>query len=606
MRKGRNLLSGEQSPYLQLHADNPIEWHPWGEGAFEKARTEDKPIFLSIGYSACHWCRVMERESFCDEEVANLVNDACIPVKVDREERPDIDGVFMAVCQMLNGNGGWPLNVFLTPEGLPFFAATYLPKRSGGAIPGMVDIVPRVKWLFKTQRTQVESSARSVRDSLLAEEDSTGQGSLPGLGAFKKTFDELSASFDREWGGFSKAPKFPMSTYLLFLIRYFRKFGVKSAWSMAERTIERIWEGGIHDHLAGGIARYSTDRRWLLPHFEKMLNDQALLLYVLSECASEAEKPLLEAFADDLAGFVMREMTSPEGGFFSAIGAESEGEEGKYYLWTEDEIRSVLGPEEAGVFICAYGVRKGGNAKNERTGRILGDNVLHIAEPRSKTASRFAMSAEELEALLSSCRARLLAERRLRTPPLVDDKVLTDWNGLMIAALARASSVFKRPDWLNAAEKAARFIDQRLRNQSGRLLHRYRGGKSAIEGFLDDYAFFAWGMTELAAATGKNSYAEAALKLLDTAQKDFADERRGGFFASSGEDPRLFLRKKEAYDGATPSGNSIITDVYVRLSVLTGRKELAASARRTAVAFSARAGKYPLGHTWLLSSVMTL
>ena len=259
MRKGRNLLSGEQSPYLQLHADNPIEWHPWGEGAFEKARTEDKPIFLSIGYSACHWCRVMERESFCDEEVANLVNDACIPVKVDREERPDIDGVFMAVCQMLNGNGGWPLNVFLTPEGLPFFAATYLPKRSGGAIPGMVDIVPRVKWLFKTQRTQVESSARSVRDSLLAEEDSTGQGSLPGIGAFKKTFDELSASFDREWGGFSKAPKFPMSTYLLFLIRYFRKFGVKSAWSMVERTIERIWEGGIHDHLAGGGHIQSAD-----------------------------------------------------------------------------------------------------------------------------------------------------------------------------------------------------------------------------------------------------------------------------------------------------------------------------------------------------------
>ncbi len=605
-RKGRNLLSGEQSPYLQLHADNPIDWHPWGEMAFEKARAEDKPIFLSIGYSACHWCRVMERESFCDEEVANLVNDACIPIKVDREERPDIDGVFMAVCQMLNGNGGWPLNVFLTPEGLPFFAATYIPKRSSGAIPGMVDIVPRVKWLFKTQRAQVESSARSVRDSLLAEEDSAGQGPFPGIGVFKKTFDELSASFDREWGGFSKAPKFPMSTYLLFLIRYFGKFGVKSAWSMVERTVERIWEGGIHDHLAGGIARYSTDRRWLLPHFEKMLNDQALMLYVLSECASEAEKPLFTAFAEDLVGFVMRDMTSPEGGFFSAIGAESEGEEGKYYLWTEDEIRSVLGPEEAGVFICAYGVRKGGNAKNERTGRILGDNVLHIAEPRGKTASRFAMSVEELDALLASCRARLLAERRRRTPPLVDDKVLTDWNGLMIAALARASSVFKRPDWLNAAEKAARFIDQRLGNQSGRLLHRYRGGKSAIEGFLDDYAFFAWGMTELAAATGKNSYADAALKLLDTVQKDFVDERRGGFYSSSGEDARLFLRKMEAYDGATPSGNSIITDVYVRLSVLAGRKELVASARRTAGAFSARAGKYPLGHTWLLSSVMTL
>ncbi|MDI9370795.1 MAG: thioredoxin domain-containing protein [Synergistaceae bacterium] len=604
--RGVNLLSGEKSPYLLLHADNPVDWHPWGSDAFEKAKRQDKPIFLSIGYAACHWCRVMERESFCDEEVANLLNGACIPVKVDREERPDIDGAFMAVCEMLNGSGGWPLNVFLTPDGLPFFAATYLPKRSGGAIPGMVDVVPRMKWLFATQRSQVESSARSIRESLVAEEEAARSGSLPGTAAFKRTFDELAGVFDREWGGFSKAPKFSMPSHLVFLIRYWRKFGVKSAWSMVERTIERIWQGGIHDHLAGGIARYSTDRRWLLPHFEKMLNDQALMLYVLSECAGESDSALFGAFADDITGFVLGEMTSPEGGFYSAIGAESDGEEGKYYLWTEEEIRSVLSPEEAGVFICAYGIRKGGNVKNERTGRILGDNVLHIAEPAKKTAPRFGLSAAELDALLARCRGKLLAERKGRVPPLKDDKILTDWNGLMIASLARASEVFKRPEWLNAAEKAARFIDQRLRDRTGGLLHRYRDGESAVSGLLDDYAFFSWGLTELAVATGRNSYADEALKLLDAADKAFADEKRGGFFTSSGDDPFLFLRRKEAYDGASPSGNSVMTDVYIRLSALTGRRELLSMARRTASAFSGRAAKYPLAHTWLLAAATML
>ncbi len=605
MSNGRNRLAKEKSPYLLQHAKNPVDWYPWGEEAFAKARMEDKPLFVSIGYATCHWCHVMERESFDDGEVAGLLNDACVPVKVDREERPDVDGAFMAVCQMMNGNGGWPLNAFITPQGLPFFASTYLPKRGGGKYPGLVDVVPRVKWLWKTQREQVEQSAKSIRDSLLKEE-APSSGSLPGAAQFKAAYDDLRAGYDREWGGFSKEPKFPMPSHLLFLLRYWKRFGEENAWSMAESSIERIWEGGIHDHLGGGIARYATDRRWLLPHFEKMLYDQALLLHVLAEYQNERGNPLFGRFADDLAGFVLREMTSPEGGFYSAFDADSEGEEGKYYLWTEDQVRAVLTPEESGIFICAYGVRKGGNVKNERTGRILGDNVLHIPEPRAKTAARFALAPHELDDLLASCRTRLLAERKRRIPPLLDDKILVDWNGLMIAALSRASTVFQRPEWSTAAEKAARFIETKLRDKTGKLLHRYRDKEAAIPAFLDDYAFYAWGLTELAAATGKNAYTDAALKLADAMKENFLDKRNGGLFSSAGDDPMLFLRRKEAYDGAVPSGNSVAMDALIRLSMLSGRKEYASVAKRTGEAFSARVAKFPLSHTRLLAAVMTL
>jgi hypothetical protein len=299
-------------------------------------------------------------------------------------------------------------------------------------------------------------------------------------------------------------------------------------------------------------------------------------------------------------------MTSPEGGFYSAFDADSEGEEGKFYLWTEDQVRAVLTPEESGIFICAYGVRKGGNVKNERTGRILGDNVLHIQEPRAKTAARFALSAEELDTLLASCRTRLFAERKRRIPPLLDDKILVDWNGLMIAALARASTVFKRPEWLTAAEKAARFIETKLRDKTGKLLHRYRDKEAAIPAFLDDYAFYAWGLTELAAATGKNAYTDAALKLADAMKENFLDKRNGGFFSSTGDDPMLFLRRKEAYDGAVPSGNSVAMDALIRLSMISGRRDFASTTKRTAEAFSERVAAFPLSHTRLLAAVMTL
>jgi len=599
----RNLLAGEKSPYLLQHADNPVNWHPWGDGAFRKAREEDKPLFVSIGYATCHWCHVMERESFSDGEVANLLNDACVPVKVDREERPDIDGNFMAVCQMMNGSGGWPLNVFLTPEGLPFFAATYLPKRGTAGRPGMVDMVPRVKWLWKTRREQVMQSAGSIRETLL-KEALPAAGPCPGQAQAKAAFDELSRGYDPQWGGFSKEPKFPMPSWLLFLFHYWKRFGEGTAFSMAKNTLSRIWAGGIHDHLGGGIARYATDRRWVLPHFEKMLYDQALLLHTVAEFHRESPDPLFKAFAEDLAGFVLREMTSPEGGFYSAFDADSEGEEGKYYLWTEEQIRSILSPEEAGVFLHSYGVLRGGNFKNEVTGRILGDNVLYMAVSPGDAAARFALEPEEIGGLLASCREKLLAERRKRPAPLLDDKILTDWNGLMIAGLSLAGTVFGRKEWVTAAEKAARFIELKLREKTGRLLHRYRDRDAAIPGFLDDYAFLAWGLTELGAATGKKDYVLSAAKLMDILLEDFSDGKKGGFFPHGGQDGNLFLRRKEAYDGAIPSGNAVAMANFLRLAGPAGRKDFPDHARRTGGAFSEHVSRYPLSHAHLLTAVL--
>jgi|LSQX01.1.fsa_nt_gb hypothetical protein len=601
----RNLLAGEKSPYLLQHADNPVNWHPWGDEAFRKAREEDKPLFVSIGYATCHWCHVMERESFSDGEVANLLNDACVPVKVDREERPDIDGNFMAVCQMMNGSGGWPLNVIVTPQGLPFFASTYLPKRGAAGKPGMVDMVPRVKWLWKTQREQVEQSARSIRETLL-KESLPEAGPCPGQNQAKEAFDELSRGYDPQWGGFAKEPKFPMPSWLLFLFRYWKCYGEEKALSMADGTLARIWSGGIRDQLAGGIARYATDRRWFLPHFEKMLYDQALLLYTVAEFHSERPGQLYGDFAEDLAGFVLREMTSPEGGFFSAFDADSEGEEGKYYLWTEEQIRSILTPKEAGIFLYAYGVLRGGNFKNEVTGRILGDNVLYRAVSSSEAAARFSLEQEELGALLASCREKLLTERRKRPAPLLDDKILTDWNGLMIAGLARAGAVFGRKEWVAAAEKAARFIDLKLREKTGRLLHRYRDRDAAIQGLLDDYAFLAWGVSELGAATGKKEHYLSAAKLMDILLEDFGDGKKGGFFPHPGEDPNLFLRRKEAYDGAIPSGNAVAMANFIRIAQPAGRKEFMDLARRTGGAFSSHVTKYPLSHAHLLTASLML
>jgi len=600
-----NRLAGEKSPYLLQHARNPVNWHPWGEEAFLKAKEEDKPLFVSIGYATCHWCHVMEHESFSDQEVAELLNDACIPVKVDREERPDIDGNFMAVCRMMNGNGGWPLNAFVTPEGMPFFAASYIPKRETAGRPGMMEMVPRVKWLWKTQREQVEESARSIRDTLL-KKGAPEPGACPGEDVARKAYAQLGSLYDGRWGGFGKEPKFPMPSWLLFLFSYWKKFGEERALEMADTTIARMWVGGIRDHLGGGLARYSTDREWKLPHFEKMLYDQALMLYTAAEFHEGRPSQLYEAFADDLAGFVLGEMTSPEGGFYSAFDADSEGVEGKYYVWSEDEIRALLPEREAEVFLHSYGVLPGGNFRDEASGMKSGANILHLAVLPGEAAEKFGLSPEEYYGLLESSRGKLLEARKQRIPPLLDDKILTDWNGLMIAALARAGAVFGRPEWIAAGERAVSFIGRVLRLDSGRLLHRFRDGDAAIRGFLDDYAFLAWGLAELGEATGKKEYFDSAASLMDVLLEDFPDRENGGFYPHGGGDGTLFLRRKEGYDGAIPSGNAVAMAVFLKLAEPAGRPEFTEEARRVGEAFGGQAEEYPLSHAHLLTASLLL
>ena len=602
-RKG-NRLAAEKSPYLLQHAGNPVDWFPWGEEAFARAKAEDKPLFVSIGYSTCHWCHVMERESFSDRTVAEGLNDAFVSVKVDREERPDLDWSFMEVCRMVNGSGGWPLNVLLTPGGLPFFAASYIPRsaREGGF--GMLEVIPRVKWLWKTKRQDVERSAESISRALSAGWNCP-KGPCPGVPEARLALEWLRKQYDPLWGGFSKAPKFPSPPALLFLLGCRKALGEEDALEMARHTIFRIWSGGIHDHLGGGIARYATDDRWLMPHFEKMLCDQALLLLVLAEAWLEWPDPLFREFADDIASFVLGSMRSPEGGFYSGFDADSEGEEGKYYTWTEEEIRSVLPGEDGTLFLSAYGVKGKGNSPHAPEEARGGRTVLALRDPLEKTAESHGLAEDSLRRILSRCRARLLKEREKRVPPFLDDKILTDWNGLMIAGLSRASSAFGRPDWLRAAEGAAEFLRENLMVPPGNVLHRYRDREAGIPGFLDDYAFFAWGLAELGKASGKAGWVRLAEAVAHETRNRFLDVPGGGFFFSSAEDPFLFLRRKEAADGALPSGNAAAVAAFFRVASLTGRKDLAQTAVEAGETFSGQVSGNPQGFLSLLRFLVT-
>ncbi len=591
-----NRLAGEQSPYLLQHARNPVDWHPWGEEAFAKARREDKPLFVSVGYSACHWCHVMERESFADGEAAAALNDVCVPVKVDREERPDVDGLLMAVAQVMNGSGGWPLNVLLTPDGLPFFAAAYLPKRKKGGAPGLLEILPRVKWLWRTQREQVERSAGSIRDALVrASEDEPRP--CPGLAEAHRAYEGLRKAYDREYGGFSGTMKFPMASHLLFLIEYGARTGSREALAMVDGTLTAMWRGGIRDHLGGGLARYTTDREWRIPHFEKMLYDQALVLHTLARFHEIRPNPLWEAFAADLAGFILGSMTAPGGGFWSAFDADSGGEEGAFYLWTPSEIRELLPPEDGELFSAVYGVTEEGNF-----GR--GTTVLRQAMTAEEAGERFSMTVPEVEAALASSRAVLRARRAERPSPLLDDKILTDWNGLAIAGLSRAGVIFSRPGWVRGAEDAAAFLGTNLVDVDGGLLHRYRGGRGGIPAFLDDYAFLAWGLAELHRATGREEHARRAADLLDCLEREFGSPGGGCFLTR--EDPLLFMRRKEAHDGALPSGNAAAMTAMGLLGDRYGKKGFGDRAAGIGGAFAASVDRVPMGHTHLLAAVLAL
>ncbi len=598
-----NRLIHEVSPYLLQHARNPVAWYAWGDEAFARAAEEDKPVFLSIGYATCHWCHVMERESFEDPEVARVLNSLFVPIKVDREERPDIDSLYMTASQVLSGGGGWPLNLILTPDKKPFFAMTYIPRESRFGSPGIIEILTEIGRMWRESRENLLTSAERVAASLSTthRKGRMLRRNIPDAG-----FEELLLSFDRINGGFGKAPKFPLPHNLLFLLRYSRLKGEERAVRMTEKTLRSMAMGGIYDHLGSGFHRYSTDTQWLVPHFEKMLYDQALLTIAYAEAYQATGDESFGTIAKECLEYVLREMTGPEGGFFSAQDADTAGEEGGYYLWTRREIEDLLDKETAAVVTGAWHLTTSGNFIDPVTGERTGKNILHLSRELPDLAARTGMPVEDLSAILIKARGILLAARKDRHPPFTDDKILADWNGLMIAAFARAARVFDEARYRDAAGRAAGFILASMRDAEGRLLHRYRNGQAGIAGQAADYAFLVFGLTELFMATSDPSYLSAALDLQEHLDAQFWDPEHGGYFTAPGTQADLIARQKEFYDGAIPSPNSVAFTNLLRLALLTGDTSFERRASDLARLYAGLVEQAPAAYTFFLSGLCLL
>jgi len=580
-----NHLQNEKSPYLLQHGENPVDWYPWGKDAFKKARTEDKPIFLSIGYATCHWCHVMEHESFEDEQVAKLLNETFVNIKVDREERPDVDDVYMTVCQMLTGSGGWPLTIMMTADKIPFFVATYLPKENLHGRAGMLELIPRVRELWENQRNELLANANKISEALNQISDIKPDIDLR-RELLDESFEMLNRNYDPQYGGFGDAPKFPTAHNLLFLLRYWKRTENPKPLKMVENTLQKMRQGGLFDQLGFGFHRYSTDREWRVPHFEKMLYDQALLAMAYTEAFQATKKDVYKTIAEEIFTYVLGDMTDANGGFYSAEDADSEEEEGKFYVWTKNEIDEGLEKTEADLIKKVYNITPEGNYKEESTHRKTGSNILYLQKSIPEIAADLNIKEEVLQKIIQSVRAKLFNLRKRRIHPLKDDKILTDWNGLMIAALAKASRAFGKQAYAEVAEKATEFIFRCLMDGDNKLMHRYRDGEAAIQGYLDDYAFTIWGLLELYEATCKESYLEKALELNDVVIKQFWDDKDLGFYFTADNAEELLVRKKSIYDGAVPSGNSVMMLNLIRLSRLTGRLEYENYANFIGKAFS--------------------
>lgn len=590
-----NRLIHQKSPYLLQHAHNPIDWYPWGDEAFEKARSEDKPIFLSIGYSTCHWCHIMERESFEDEEVAELLNRSYVAIKVDREERPDIDHIYMSVCHAMTGQGGWPLTVLMTPEKKPFFTGTYFPKRASRGMPGLVDILNQISEIWEKQRDQVLLAGEEIVNAIQQRTAGIREDEV-GMDILDRAFKDLLGAFDRQYGGFGRAPKFPMPHHLTFLLRYWKRNNEKQALSMVEKTLESMYRGGIYDHIGYGFSRYSTDEKWLVPHFEKMLYDNALLAIAYTEAYQVTGKELFARLAKQIFTYVLRDMTSPEGGFYSAEDADSEGEEGKFYVWSPGEITDILGEQDGKLFCRLYNITAEGNFEGRSIPNLLLENQEKLASELKMEKGEFAAYVERL------CR-KLFEARERRVHPYKDDKILASWNGLMIAALAKGGAALGEPRYTSAAIRAVDFIYRELRRSDGRLLARYRDGEPAYPGYLDDYAFLTWGLLELYETTFEAGYLRKAIELTRESIKLFWDDEDGGFYFYGGDAEQLIARPKELYDGAIPSGNSVALLNLLRLARLTGDEELLQIAGKQIRAFGAEVKAYPAGYTFFLQGV---
>ena len=590
-----NRLIDEKSPYLLQHAGNPVNWYPWGDEAFQKAKKDNKPIFLSIGYATCHWCHVMAHESFEDEEVAGLLNKYYIAVKVDREERPDVDKIYMSACQAMTGQGGWPLSIFMTPEGKPFFAGTYFPKSSRMGMTGFMDILSKIATFWQKDRLRILKASEEITKAIQSL-DSDRSGQAVSLDTLKKGYELLTGTFDPSWGGFGTAPKFPTPHHLTFLLRWHKRGADPVALKMVEKTLNAMRGGGIFDHIGFGFHRYSVDKKWLVPHFEKMLYDQALLAMAYTEAYQVTGKVKFGQVVREILTYVLRDMTAPEGGFYCAEDADSDGKEGLFYVWGPGEVKKHLGDRLGELFCRFYDITDEGNFEDGRS-------IPHIPVYRETFANKEGVDLKRLETLLEDARQQLFVVRGKRIHPLKDDKIITSWNGLMIAALAKASQALGDQAYADAARKAADFISKNLRTADGRLLRRYRQGDAAYPGYLDDYAFLVWGLIELYEATFDVSYLEEAVSLNEEMIDVFWDKKSGGLFFTGRGNESLITQNKEIYDGALPSGNSVAALNFLCLGRMTGNISLEKKYEQLIRYFSGQIAKHPMAYTQLLAAL---
>ncbi len=619
-KKYSNRLAREKSPYLLQHAHNPVDWFPWGEEAFLKAKKEDKPIFLSIGYSTCHWCHVMEHESFKDEETSRILNEFFVPIKVDREERPDIDHIYMLAVSSMTGQGGWPLNAFLTTDLKPFYGGTYFPPEARWGQPAFRDVLKAIHDAWLNRREQIIESSASLIQNLQERLSAKRQEETLNPDILGRAFQQFHGQFDERYGGFGDQPKFPTGHNLMFLLRYWHRELEDNALMMVDKTLRHMARGGIYDQLGGGFHRYSTDSQWQIPHFEKMLYDQAILARSYLEAYQATHNEEYRRMVEEISDYVLRDLRDPRGGFYSAEDADSLEEkkretnevssivhrpsslvkkEGAFYLWRFTEMETIL-EKDALVFNYYFGIEKEGNAQFDPHGEFVGKNVLYIVHTLEETAQKFNMPVEEVKSLIKRSKEKLLNAREKRPRPHLDDKILVDWNGLMIGALAIAGRVLNDDRYKKAAVSAAEFILNNLVNNEGRLLHRYRDGESAIQGTIGDYAFFIHGLLELYEATFEVRFLEEALKFADKMLKLFWDEKEGGFFMTESTGPDLILRPKEIYDGAIPSGNSIASLDLIRLYYLTMDKRWLDKVESNFAVFAHEISRVPSAYAQML------
>ena len=591
---GFNRLIFAGSPYLLQHAENPVNWHPWGDEAFEKARSEDKAVFLSIGYATCHWCHVMAHESFEDKEVADVLNRHFISIKVDREERPDVDEQYMTAAHLMNVSGGWPLTVFMNHDRRPFFIATYLPRTRRQGMSGIIDILEEIAGLWKTRRDEIERQGAAVI-AAMAQLTSSAETDIPGSEVLKEAYQRLRGIYDKTWGGFGTAPKFPMPLYLSFLMRFLRSAGSGEALGMVEHTLQAMRRGGIYDQIGFGFHRYSVDREWLVPHFEKMLYDQALLAMAYLEAFQITRDTFFMDVAGEIFAYVEREMTAPGGGFYTALDADSQGSEGTYYLWTPAEVESVIGQEASRRFCALTGITKQGNFE--------GRNIPFLPIALNEFAVREGIPVEKLRTDLENWRRMLLQAREKRVRPLRDEKVLTAWNGLMIAALARGYAVTGDNAYRVAAGRAVSFIRENMVTPAGRLLRTRHSENRGVPGFLDDYASFCWGLIELYQATLEPAYLEYALHYTGDMLRLFRDPESGGLFESGLDAETVLIRTRGGADGVAPSGNSVAALNLLRLGRIAGDAALLGEGEKILRSCMGNVVRQPAGYVALLSAL---